>query len=42
MSKTDQSRDLYNEKAHIYEDTMEGRVTRPLKKLMQNVIALAV
>lgn len=38
MNKTEQSRITYNEKARNYEDTMEGRVTRPLKRLLLDEI----
>jgi len=38
MSRTDQSRSPYNKKARNYEDTMDGRVTRPLKRLMIDTI----
>jgi ubiquinone/menaquinone biosynthesis C-methylase UbiE len=34
MSKTDQSRDSYNRKASNYENTADGRFTRPLRQLL--------
>jgi ubiquinone/menaquinone biosynthesis C-methylase UbiE len=38
MSKTDKSRASYNKKAHNYENTMDGRFTRPLRRLILNTV----
>jgi ubiquinone/menaquinone biosynthesis C-methylase UbiE len=40
MSKTEQSRKAYNQKAADYENTADGRFTRPLKQLMFNTIPI--
>jgi ubiquinone/menaquinone biosynthesis C-methylase UbiE len=40
MSKTSQSRKAYNKKANDYDNTMDGRFTRPLKQLMLNTISI--
>ena len=38
MTKTEQSRKAYNKKAGNYDDTYDGRVTRPLKQMMLDVV----
>jgi len=38
MKKTEQSRKSYNKKAAYYESTQDGRVTRPLKRMMLNAV----
>ena len=41
MNRTDKSRNAYNKKAHDYENTPDGRFTRPLKQLILNTISVA-
>lgn len=41
MSKTDKSREAYNKKANDYENTMDGRVTRPMRQLILNTVNVA-
>jgi len=38
MNKTEQSRKSYNKQARYYENTHDGRVTRPLKQMLLGVI----
>jgi len=38
MRKTEQSRRSYNKKAAYYENTQDGRVTRPLKRMIINAV----
>lgn len=38
MSRTNKSREAYNKKAHDYENTMDGRVTRPMRQLLLNTV----
>jgi ubiquinone/menaquinone biosynthesis C-methylase UbiE len=38
MRKTDQSRISYNKKAYDYENTRDGRFTRPLRQLILNTV----
>lgn len=41
MSKTDKSRIAYNKKAYDYENTADGRFTRPLRRLIINTVNVA-
>ena len=38
MKKTEQSRRAYNKKAENYENTYDGRVTRPIKQMMLDAV----
>lgn len=40
MSRTDKSRESYNKKAHDYENTMDGRFTRPMRQLLLNTVSV--